>query len=305
MTVNGITVTELGTKADPNKDDIRINGKPLPKDVERVYLLLNKPTGYVTTVKDPHAERTVMKLVRGVGARVYPVGRLDADSAGLLILTNDGAFTKLLTHPSHEVPKTYRAVVRGKVLPRTVERLSQGIEMEDGITEPADVQFVDFDSANNATILDITLREGRNRQVRRMCLAVHHPVLALTRVSIGPLQLRGLPPGKWRKLHPSEIKQLTELAESPPKTVRPARRVPKTPPIAQARTESPPRAGKAPGKPTEQVARNRPPIPEATAIAREAATDLNRKLRRPDGARKESQPRVRAQRPGARRPRAS
>src|SRR5436190_6666418 len=162
VTVNGAVVTELGAKADPDSDDIRVYGKPLRKDVERLYLLLNKPTGYVTTVKDPHAERTVMQLLKGVATRVYPVGRLDADSAGLLILTNDGDFTKLLTHPSHEVPKTYRAVVRGKVLPKTLAQLSAGIELEDGKTSPAQAQFVDFDTANNASIVDMTIHEGRN-----------------------------------------------------------------------------------------------------------------------------------------------
>src|SRR5687767_11151402 len=304
VTVNGTVVTEPGAKADPDKDDIRVDGKPLPKDVERVYLLLNKPTGYVSTVKDPHAERTVMQLVRGIGARVYPVGRLDVDSAGLLILTNDGEFTKLLTHPSHEVPKTYRAVVRGKVLQRTIEQLSKGIELEDGITAPADVQFVDFDSDNNASILDITLREGRNRQVRRMCLSVHHPVLALTRIRIGPVQLRGLPPGRWRKLHPAEVKQLTEMAESPPKTVRPASRVSKKPSAAPEGIGSSPRGRKSPVRPAPKPVSKRPAIPEATALARETAREITRKLREP-GSRPESESAGRNRRPGPRKPRGS
>ena len=273
VTVNGVVVTELGAKADPDSDDIRVFGKPLPRQVERVYILLNKPTGYVSTVKDPHAERTVMHLLRDVNARVYPVGRLDADSAGLLILTNDGEFTKLLTHPSHQIKKTYRAVVRGKVLRETLAKLAAGIELEDGKTAPADAQFIDYDSANNASIIDLTIHEGKNRQVRRMMLSVHHPVLALTRTQIGPIHLRGLPPGKWRKLHPAEVKQLKEMAES----ATAERKRPEAPVKSTGAA-----GGGAPGARARKPVRPVQTIPPETNAARLAAAELSRRLRQPD-----------------------
>lgn len=201
-------VTEPGAKADPDVDDIRVDGKPIPRETPRITIALNKPPGYVTTVRDPHAKHTVMELVRGLPQRVYPVGRLDADSAGLLLLTNDGELAELLTHPSHQVPKTYRAVVRGKVSEWAVTDLRQGILLEEGITAPAEVEWVDYDAKNNATILDITIHEGRKRQVRRMLEAVGYPVLALTRTRIGPLLLKGLAPGTWRKLRPAEVEAM-------------------------------------------------------------------------------------------------
>ena len=215
-----------------------------------------------------------MQLVKGVDARVYPVGRLDADSAGLLILSNDGDFTKQLTHPSYQVPKTYRAVVRGRVLAATIAQLARGITLEDGLTAPAQLESVDYDSANNASIIDITIREGRNRQIRRMFLAVHHPVLALTRTAIGPLKLRGLPPGKWRKLHSAEINQLLEIAKTNFEKARPS---PKTPPQPEAPIRNVPASRRKPSE--SKNARRGGSIPPATNEAREAALELNRKLR--------------------------
>jgi pseudouridine synthase len=273
VTVNGVVVTELGAKADLDSDDIRVFGKPLPRQVERIYVLLNKPTGYVSTVKDPHAERTVMQLLRDVDARVYPVGRLDADSAGLLILTNDGEFTKLLTHPGHQIKKTYRAVVRGKVMRETLTKLAAGIELEDGITAPADARFIDYDSANNASIIDLTIHEGRNRQVRRMMLFFHHPVLALTRTQIGPIHLRGLPPGKWRKLHPAEVTQLKQMAESAA-----AERKRPMPPV---KTAGPNGARVTKGR-TSKPSNPVQTIPPETHAARQAAAEISRRLRQPD-----------------------
>jgi pseudouridine synthase len=202
----------LGAKADPDVDDIRVDGKPLPRKISPVTIALNKPIGYVSTVRDPHAKHTVMELVRGLSQRVYPVGRLDADSAGLLLLTNDGELAQLLTHPRHQVPKTYRVVVRGQVSEWAMTDLRKGILLEDGMCSPAEVVWVGYDAKNNTTILDITLREGRKRQVRHMLVAVGYPVLALTRTRIGPIHLKGLAPGTWRKLHPAEVESLRECA---------------------------------------------------------------------------------------------
>lgn len=213
VTVNGRVVRELGAKADPDTDDIRVDGKPIPKSVRRVYVLLNKPTGYVTTVRDPHAERTVMDLLTGIKERVYPVGRLDADTAGLLLLTNDGAFAQKLLHPSHQVARTYRAVVQGLMDEFAVTDLRKGVALEDGLTAPAEVVLVERNHANRTTVVEITVREGRNRQVRRMLDAVGHRVLALTRIAFGPLRLSGLAPGTWRRLRPKEVADLLRIAE--------------------------------------------------------------------------------------------
>ncbi|HSV74270.1 MAG TPA: pseudouridine synthase, partial [Chthonomonadales bacterium] len=198
--------------ADPATDAICVDGRPLAAWTPRLYLLLNKPTGYVTTVRDRHAEHTVMELVGNVPSRVYPVGRLDRDTAGLLILTDDGDFAQRMAHPGHGVPKTYRAVVRGEVGARTLSALGRGVALGDGPHAFAEVGDVQVDAARNVTALDLTIREGRNRQVRKMLASVGHPVLALTRTRIGSLRLTGLAPGTWRKLRPREVEAL--LAES-------------------------------------------------------------------------------------------
>lgn len=195
-------------------DDVRLDGKRIVREDRRVYILLNKPTGYVTSVRDPHAAHTVMELVKGLGRRVYPVGRLDADSAGLLLLTDDGDLTQLLTHPSHGFPKTYRVVARGEVSSYAATDLRHGVLLEDGMTAPAEVEWVDYDEVQNVTVLDITIHEGRNRQVRRMLQAVGYPVVALTRIGYGPLRLEGLAPGTWRKLRPAEVAALRAAASS-------------------------------------------------------------------------------------------
>ena len=214
VTVNGNKVTTAGVQADPDVDDIRVDRKKLPAAQRHVYLLLNKPTGFVCTVRDRHAERTVMELLKGVPERVVSVGRLDADSAGLLIFTNDGELTQALTHPSHEVPRTYRAVVDGEVDGFAAADLRQGIMLEEGMTRPAQVEWVDYDEQRDVTVVDITITEGRNRQVRRMFEVVGHRVLALTRIAIGSIQLTGLAPGTWRKLRADEIEALRTLAAS-------------------------------------------------------------------------------------------
>ncbi len=226
VSVNGRVVTELGTKVDPETDAIRVDGELIHTAAppKKVYLMLNKPVGVVSTARDPHAGKTVLDLVAQVGTRVYPVGRLDADSAGLLLLTNDGEFANRMTHPRYHVPKTYRVRARGFVDREAVTRLANGVDLPEGRTAPADVRFVEYDSATQSTILDITLYEGRNRQVRRMLEAVGHPVRDLTRIGFGNLRLKGLAPGTWRKLRPDEIAGLLAMAQPTPAPRKETRR---------------------------------------------------------------------------------
>lgn len=290
--VNGAVVTELGAKANPDTDVIAVGVKRVSFAVEKVYLVLNKPLGYVTTVSDPHAKHTVMDLVQGVEQRVYPVGRLDADSAGLLLLTNDGDFTERLTHPRHQVPKTYRAVVRGAVPEWAGADLRKGILLQDGMTAPADVEWIDYDEANNASIIDITIHEGRNRQVRRMFDAVGYPVLALTRMSIGPIQLKGIAPGTWRKLHPAEVKALMALVyaspQSLPQVPEPDRDLPAEPtadrPQRPIRAKPAARVERRETSPARSASAAKPkPVPagkpDHEAQIRAAAQELKEKLR--------------------------
>jgi len=206
VSVNGQIVTELGSKADPERDHIRVRGKLLHGAERHVYLLMNKPKGYVTTVKDPEGRPTVMDLLRGIHARVYPVGRLDYASEGLLLLTNDGDLAHRLTHPSFGIEKEYLAEVEGQPSAAVVRRLRRGVELDDGVTAPAKV------SAVEPSALRITIHEGRNRQVRRMCDAVGHPVVRLVRTRIGPIVDRRLPPGEWRALSAAEIRELQDTA---------------------------------------------------------------------------------------------
>ncbi len=215
VAVNGKVVREPGTKVNPAADDVRVDGIPVfvGNSPRFVYLMLNKPLGVVSTVTDPNAETTVLDLVSQVEERVYPVGRLDADSAGLLLLTNDGDFANRLTHPRYHVPKIYRVRARGFVDRDAALKLANGIDLPDGRTAPADVTFVDYDPATQCTILDITLYEGRNRQIRRMMETIDHPVKTLTRIGFGNLRLQGLVPGTWRKLRPDEVAGLLALAQ--------------------------------------------------------------------------------------------
>ena len=206
VAVNGTVVTELGSKADPEKDRITLDGKPLRLKLERVYLLLYKPAGYVTTLKDPEGRPTVTDLLKGVGERVYPVGRLDYNTEGLLLLTNDGDWANRLAHPRHEVEKEYLVKVRGRVTPDQVRRLTDGVELDDGTTAPARVMIVHESERNSR--LTITIHEGRYRQVRRMCEAVNLAVASLKRTRYGFLDLGELRPGEFRRLTPLEVKQL-------------------------------------------------------------------------------------------------
>jgi 23S rRNA pseudouridine2605 synthase len=219
VTVNGQTITELGSKADPAVDHIRVSGKPLREAESKLYLMLNKPRGYVSTVHDPEGRATVMDLVRAVGARVFPIGRLDYNSEGLLLLTNDGDLAQRLTHASFHVPKTYLVKVSGQPTDEALDRLRGGVtihEQEDGRTRqvrtaPARIDLI-RDAAN--PWYEITLYEGRNRQLHRMFEKVGHHVEKIRRVRYGPLQL-DVEPGKFRALTPSELKRLQAPSPQP------------------------------------------------------------------------------------------
>ena len=208
VTVNGQIVREMGTKADPMHDDIRVDGRRI-KPAERLrYILLYKPAGYVTTRSDPQRRPTVIDLLQGVKEYVYPVGRLDYDTEGLLLLTNDGDLTVRLTHPRHGVERTYEARVAGMPDEAALERLRRGIPLDGRRTLPAEVSLLNKRRNAGDGVLAITIREGRNRQVRRMLEAVGHPVKKLIRVGIGPLSDRGLKPGRWRELRRDEVEKL-------------------------------------------------------------------------------------------------
>lgn len=209
--VNDKVVTKLGTKVDPAEDVILVDGKPIRQE-EKVYLLFHKPKGVITSVKDPGGRSVVLDYLKGIKERVFPVGRLDYDTEGLLLLTNDGDFANLLLHPKHEILKTYHATVKGIPHGDQLEKLRQGIQLEDGMTAPAEVDYFDVDPEKNKSIISITIHEGRNRQVRRMFEAIHCPVIRLRRVKFGFLTLHGVRRGTYRRLTKAEVKELKDLA---------------------------------------------------------------------------------------------
>jgi pseudouridine synthase len=217
--VNGEVVRTLGSRADPEKDLVKVDGRRLRFDIRPRYILLNKPKGVVTTRRDPQRRRTVIDLLAGVREYVYPVGRLDYDSEGLLLLTSDGDLAARLTHPRHAVERVYHAIVVGSPAEEDLERLRRGVFLDGARTAPAEVRragAVDRGarggSRDQLTKLVITLREGRNRQVRRMCAGIGHPVRKLTRTRMGPIKLGDLRPGQWRDLTPNEVEKLKGAA---------------------------------------------------------------------------------------------
>ena len=216
VTVNGQTVTELGSKADPDADDIRVDGRRVKTATARRYILMYKPRGYITSRSDPQQRPTVIDLLNTGGVRdyVYPVGRLDYDSEGLLILTSDGDLAKRLMHPSHGIAREYHARVRGVPDRHTLERLVDGVMLEGRKTAPAEVsvlKIMEGPSSDDA-MLSISIHEGRTRQVRRMCEAVGHAVVRLKRVRIGPIRDEHIRPGEFRDLSPREVAALKRAA---------------------------------------------------------------------------------------------
>jgi pseudouridine synthase len=209
VTVNGATVRALGTKADHASDDIRVDGRRVKFIEEHRYILLNKPRGYMTTRSDPEGRPTVIDLLKGVREYVYPVGRLDFDSEGLLLLTNDGDLAARLTHPRHEVPRVYEVRVLGEPDRHDLDRLARGVTIDGRRTQLAEVKALRPD------VLQVTIHEGRNRQVRKMCEAIGHPVTHLKRVAIGPIRDARLTLGAWRDLTADEVRKLASAGQKP------------------------------------------------------------------------------------------
>lgn len=206
--VNNEIVTQLGTKINPNKDIVECMGKRVVhKEDEKVYILLNKPIGYVTTVKDQFSRDTVLDLVK-VNKRIVPVGRLDMYTSGALILTNDGDFVYKVTHPKHEIEKTYTVTIKGIVKNEEVDKLRKGVEIEGYVTKPAKVKILKTDTEKDFSRLEIKIHEGKNRQVRKMCEAISHKVLALHRSEIAGIGVKDIALGKWRYLTKSEVKKI-------------------------------------------------------------------------------------------------
>ncbi|MCS7462424.1 rRNA pseudouridine synthase [Paenibacillus doosanensis] len=209
--VNDEVITTLGVKVDAQKDVIKVDGRAI-RQQKKVYVLFNKPKGVITSASDPGGRKIVTDFLKAVKERIYPVGRLDYDTEGLLLLTNDGEFANLLTHPKHHVPRTYHATVKGVPHGTLLDKLREGIELEDGLTAPAEVEYYDINPEKNETVVSITIYEGRNRQVRRMFEAIQYPVIKLRRVQFGPIPLTGVPRGKFRHLKPQEVKELIDSA---------------------------------------------------------------------------------------------
>ena len=203
--VDGKIATELGIKIIPSINKVEYDGKVVKNEEEKVYVLLNKPIGYVTTVKDQFNRNIVTDLIKGVKVKLLPVGRLDMYTSGALILTNDGDFIYRVTHPKHEIEKTYNVTLRGIIENKEIEQLQNGVKIDDYITKPAKVKILKIDNEKNISRIQITIHEGKNRQVRKMCEAVRKNVLALHRAKIGKLDVKDLKIGEWRYLREEEI----------------------------------------------------------------------------------------------------
>ncbi len=212
VTVNGKVVTELGTKVTAS-DQIEVNGIPIEGE-EKKYFIFYKPRGVISAVKDDKGRKVVTDFFPHVEERIYPVGRLDYDTSGLLLLSNDGEFTHVLTHPSYEIPKTYVAKVKGVLGKSQLGKLEQGVDLEDGRTAPAKVKVLSVDKRREHSIIELTIHEGKNRQVRRMFEAVGHRVMKLKREKFAFLHLHGLNAGEARELTPHEVKKLIVLAQT-------------------------------------------------------------------------------------------
>lgn len=207
--VNEVIVRELGSKVNPKKDIVKVDGKVIELEEEKVYIMLNKPKGYVTTLKSRYNDKIVLDLVKGIEERIFPVGRLDADSTGLLLMTNDGDLAHKLTHPSHEVAKKYIAEVQGAPGSKKLHRFRKGLRIDGRMTAEAYIRIVK--RHRETSILEISIHEGRNRQVRKMCKYIGHPVIELKRIGIGQLRLGNLEIGEWRYLTDKEVNYLKNL----------------------------------------------------------------------------------------------
>jgi 23S rRNA pseudouridine2605 synthase len=220
VTINGRVVTELGTKADAASDHIKVDGKLITRAEPHRYILLYKPKEVMTTVDDPEGRRTVIDLIRGVHERIYPVGRLDFHSEGLVLLTNDGDLAYKVSHPTYGSVKTYNVKVRGVPDERVIDKLRRGITLEGKRTLPCEIARIKttgkHDDEGNSWF-EVKLREGRTQQIRKMFQALGHPVSKLKRVAIGPISDPNLTPGVWRELTPHEVKMLATMREAPPK----------------------------------------------------------------------------------------
>ncbi|AQS04532.1 pseudouridine synthase [Clostridium beijerinckii] len=206
--VNGVIVNEVGIKVDPLKDMIEYDGKEIKKKEDKVYIMLNKPEGYISSVKDEKGRDTILDIVK-VNERIYPIGRLDYDSSGLLLLTNDGEIYNKIIHPRVEIIKRYVAVVKGEITDKDKIKFEIGIDIGGYITAPAELKVISYDKG--VSTIEIGIHEGKNRQIRKMCAAIHHDVLSLKRISIGEIKLGYLKRGEYRKLNKEELDYINSL----------------------------------------------------------------------------------------------
>ena len=206
--VNGIVVKELGIKVDPLNDKIEYNDKIITKEEKKVYIMLNKPEGYISSVKDEKGRETILDIVK-VEERVYPIGRLDYDSSGLLLLTNDGEIYNKIIHPREELTKKYIAVVKGEVTNKDIEAFKRGVDIGGYVTAPAELKIISYD--RDISTIEIGIHEGKNRQIRKMCAAINHEVLSLKRIAVGELKLGYLKRGEWRELKEEELEYIMNL----------------------------------------------------------------------------------------------
>ncbi len=213
VSVDGSPVTEMGFRVDPEKSRVQVDGIEVKGCEEHVYLVMNKPRGVLTTVRDTHGRKTVMDIVGNAGARVYPVGRLDLDSEGLLLLTNDGELAQRLLHPRHKISKKYHVTVKGHPSRRDIGLLESGVEIDGRKTLPCRIRFLGKTKRNS--VLEVILSEGRKRQIRLMMDKINHPVIRLVRVEMGPVVLQGLSPGKVRQLRETEVQALKNAVGLP------------------------------------------------------------------------------------------
>ena len=209
--VNDNIVKELSYQVDEENDVVKVDDKIIKEENKLVYILLNKPEGYITTVKDQFDRPSVLDLVSDIKERVYPIGRLDYETSGLLLLTNDGDLTYKLTHPKHEIDKTYIAMVKGELTEEEIKNFKSGLEIEDYITAPAKLRVLYYDKVKNISKLEIKIHEGKNRQVRKMCKAINHPVLRLKRVAMGKITLNECKIGEYRYLTKEEVNYLKNI----------------------------------------------------------------------------------------------